>query len=88
VVTISLHEATQMPSSIDVAAIAEDAIQAAFGSIATALGNAGYPVSGDFMPGEVFALEEAFALFVRSMALNNATISALNEEEVAAVREP
>jgi hypothetical protein len=80
---LQLHEAQTLPDDLtgdDVSEIAEQALQAGFAKIAEQLEARGYPVTGDFMPGETFQLEAAFRMFVSSMALNNPTISKLNDE--------
>lgn len=69
---IRLHEASELPASVlgAVNEIAEESCQAAFGVIAERLGELGWPVAGDFGPGEVGQLDEVFRMFVRSMAAN------------------
>lgn len=74
-------EAATLPAEINVAEIAEDACQAAFALIAARLEIRGYPVTGDFGPGEVAQLDRVFDMFVRSMAQNNETIAAMNDED-------
>lgn len=74
-----LSEAQAMPATVNVSAIAENALQVAFKSIADALEAEGYPVSGDFAPYEQFFLTETFEIFVRSMAMNNSDISEVSE---------
>jgi hypothetical protein len=70
--TITLATASAIPPSVNVDEIAEKALQAAFSLIATELTAAtGKETTGDFEPGETFALDRAFVLFVRAMALNN-----------------
>ena len=77
----TLMAAEQLPAVVaeQVGEIAEAALQAAFGEIAKRLGSLGYEVSGDFSPGEVLALDAAFAGYVHAMALNNEAIAALSE---------
>ena len=74
---LSLLEAEVMPLSVDVVEIAEQASQAAFKTIADGLAAAGFPVSGDFAPDEIRQIDNAFAGFVLSMALNNETIAGM-----------
>lgn len=77
-----LHEAFVLPAEIDVPSIADEACNAAFKLIADRIDEAiGDRTSGDFMPGEVVWLEDIFATFVRAMALNNPTVSAMQPEE-------
>lgn len=70
-------EATALPDDVNVDAIAEDALQAAFKVIADQLGESGYPVTGDVAPDEAARLDDLFRSFVRCMALNNDTIGAM-----------
>lgn len=74
------HEATNLPAEIteDMPEIVENAIQAAFSKIAAELEERGYPVIGDFTPEEVSIMGSVFENFVRTMALNNNDIAALN----------
>lgn len=74
--------AEKLPEGIDVTAIAEDSLQAAFKVIADSLEAAGYPVTGDIAPSEAFELEYAFKGYVHQLALNNNAIATLNEREV------
>lgn len=74
-------EATFLPDAIDVDDIAENALQAAFKTIADGLASAGYPVTGDVSPGEAIELDRLFQGFVRMMALNNDDIAALTDRE-------
>ena len=60
-----------------VAQIADDAMQAAYKTIADELESCGYPVTGDVSPGEMQQLQVAFRAMVRSMALNNDAIGAM-----------
>ncbi len=69
-----------LPGSIDAGAIAEEAMQAAFGKIAEKLAEAGYPVTGDIAPDEAFRLDALFLGFVYSLAQNNQAIAYMNEE--------
>ena len=74
-------EATVMPLAVDVEDIAEEALQAAFKTIADRMSKAGYPVSGDFAPDEVAELDHAFKGYVLTMALNNQRIYEMQDEE-------
>jgi hypothetical protein len=77
---ITAWAAMTMPAEVPVDAIADGALEAAFGKIAGGLEEYGYPVTGDFTPDETVALEDVFRAFVRGMAQNNPAIAALNEE--------
>jgi hypothetical protein len=56
---------------IDVAAIAEEAIQAAFRKVHELISEySGLTYSGDMMPGECFDLDAVGSLFVRSALVN------------------
>ena len=81
--SIGLDKATQIPTDLadNLDFIVEEASQAAFHEIAVGLEELGYPASGDFTPGETFAIEAAFKTFVLSMALNNPKIAAMQEED-------
>lgn len=74
------HEATTIPAEVEehLPEIVEASIQAAFKMIADQFEALGFPVTGDFAPDEVAAMEETFETFVRTMALNNNTIAELN----------
>jgi N-acetyl-anhydromuramyl-L-alanine amidase AmpD len=77
-------EATVLPLEVSdrVAAIADEAIHAAFAEIADQLKALGYEVTGDVMPGEAEELEHAFQGYVLAMALNNPTIARMQDMEV------
>jgi hypothetical protein len=82
---ISLLQATALPEdvAVNVNDIAEEALQSAFGVIANRLDDLGFPVTGDISPGEAVQLDSLFSSFVRTMALNNVAIAALNDEKEA-----
>lgn len=75
-----MFQATNLPADIDVDAIAEAACQAAFKTIADAFALEGYPVTGDFFPSEVAAMDATFRMYVRAMAMNNDRISEMNPD--------
>jgi hypothetical protein len=87
--TVDLHMDTAEALPADVAIllpeIAYAASEAAFGMIATRLASLGYPVTGDFAPSEVASIEEAFALCVRGMAMNNPDVARLNDPDAPSV---
>jgi hypothetical protein len=75
-----MRGASTLPADIEPTTIIEGAVQAAFLTIAAGLGAAGYPVTGDFDPGEHQQIRDAFRVFFDAMALNNPTIAALNDD--------
>lgn len=75
-----LSGAVAMPAEVDVKRIAEDATQAAFAVIAEGFADAGYPVTGDIAPHEAAQIQDAFRLFVCTMAINNPSIAELNPD--------
>lgn len=75
---ISMLCAESIPAQIDVRDIAEEAAQVAFGYIHERLERAGFKASGDIMPDEAHALDAMFDLFVRSAAVNNGRVQAMN----------
>lgn len=75
---MDLFQWLTLPEEIDTAAIAEDAIQAAFKVIADRLELDGFPVTGDIGPYESNALLNAFRNYVHGLALNNVEIQKLN----------
>lgn len=79
----TLRGAVYLPPEIGDALpdIVEDALQAGFAKIAERLEGLGFPVTGDFAPDEVFTIERAFDIFVRSMSLNNPDVARLNDED-------
>lgn len=69
---VYLNEAAALPAEINVEAIAEEALNAAFLLIQTRITEAvGGVTTGDVTPGEAASLKNVFEAFVRSQALNN-----------------
>lgn len=89
--TTDLHLDAAETLPADVAAqlseLAFAASEAAFGTIAERLAALGYPVTGDFGPSEVASIEEAFALCVRGMAMNNPEVARMNDPDTPSVWE-
>lgn len=76
---VGLDTAEVLPPALaeQMGEMAEAVAQAAFAEVAAQLQQRGYPVTGDFSPGEVGAIHAAFAECVSAMALNNGEICAL-----------
>ena len=76
-VDLRLDAADNLPMTVHarMSELVENSMQAAFKQIADDMEALGYPVTGDIAPWELPQLEEAFQLFVRTMALNNVNIS-------------
>jgi hypothetical protein len=60
--------------------IREDAVNAFFKTVADRFADYGFPLTGDFAPEELQAIYKVADEWLRSMALNNPHIAALNEE--------
>jgi hypothetical protein len=71
----------RLPVEIHDSEIVEEVSQVTFAAIAERLAALGFPVTGDFAPDEVIAIDRVIEAFIGAMALNNPEIQRLNEEE-------
>lgn len=78
---LAYYRTVSLPVEIHESDIVEEVTQVTFRAIADRLNALGFPVTGDFGPGEVDAIENAVESFIAAMALNNGDIGKMNDGE-------